>query len=267
MKQSTVAILVSCLTTGQAFVTTSTIKTQNIRSFDSALTMTVSDFSDNSSSSSADELPPLRKSKAPEMSEAIPFLARPKVLTKELAGDFGFDPLNFAKNREALWYYREIEIKHARLAMLAAAGWPTSELLDRPIADYFNLPSVLDDMDRAPSPLSLMLGDGSDVRPEFWGFCLGLTAAIDSYQTHRSRTQTDYTPGDLGWDPLQCAATEESKKQMQLAEMQNGRLAMLGVTGFAVQEFVIPQAVVEETPVFFQPITETAELLLKSILE
>jgi hypothetical protein len=121
MKQSTAAILVTCLTTGQAFVTTSTIKSQNIRSFDSALTMTVSDFSDNSGSRSPGEVPAPRKSNAPEMSEAIPFLARPKVLTKELAGDFGFDPLNFAKNRESLWYYREIEIKHARLAMLVSS--------------------------------------------------------------------------------------------------------------------------------------------------
>ena len=118
-------------------------------------------------------------------------------------------------------------------------------------------------MDRVPS----LFDSSSAVRPEFWGFCLGLTAAIDSYQTHRSRTQVDYTPGDLGWDPLQCAATEVSKKQMQLAEMQNGRLAMLGVTGFAVQEYVIPQAVVEETPFFFLPVTETAEMFLKSILQ
>ena len=118
-------------------------------------------------------------------------------------------------------------------------------------------------MDRAPSLL-----DTTTVRPEFWGFCLGLTAAIDSYQTHRSRTETDYTPGDLGWDPLQCAATEVSKKQMQLAEMQNGRLAMLGVTGFALQEYVLSsQAVVDETPFFFKPITETAEMLFKSLLE
>jgi Chlorophyll A-B binding protein len=146
----------------------------------------------------------------------------------------------------------------------AAAGWPTSELLDRPIAEYFNVPSVLDDMDRVPSFVN---GNLDQVSPEFWGFCLGLTAAIDSYQTQRSRTQKDYTPGDLGWDPLQCASTETSKREMQLAEMQNGRLAMLGVTGYAVQEFIVPQAVVEETPFFFQPLTETVEAVLKGLLE
>jgi hypothetical protein len=153
----------------------------------------------------------------------------------------------------------------------AAAGWPTSEILDRPIAEYFNLPSALDDMDRVP-----FWGNGNldQIRPEFWGFCLGLTAAIDSYQTQRSRTQKDYTPGDLGWDPLNLVSSvtassqESSRKQdLQLAEMQNGRLAMLGVTGFAVQEFVVSQGVIDETPIFFQPLTETAETFLKGILE
>ena len=30
-------------------------------------------------------------------------------------------------------FLREAEVKHARLAMLAAAGWPLSELLDGPL--------------------------------------------------------------------------------------------------------------------------------------
>lgn len=147
----------------------------------------------------------------------------------------------------------------------AAAGWPTSELLDRPIAAYFNIPSVLDDHDRVPS---LLNGGLEKVRPEFWGFCLGLTAAIDSYQTQRSRSQIDYTPGDLGWDPLNFAKEgTESRAKLQLAEIQNGRLAMFGVTGFAVQEAVGHSAVVDETPVFFHPITETVEIILKGLVQ
>ena len=54
----------------------------------------------------------------PKMSTSIPFLRRPAVLTGELAGDVGFDPLGLAKNRESLFEYREAEMKHARLAML-----------------------------------------------------------------------------------------------------------------------------------------------------
>jgi hypothetical protein len=52
-------------------------------------------------------------------SEAIPFLKCPDVLVDcDLAGNVGFDPLGFAKNKEQLMEYREAEIKHARLAML-----------------------------------------------------------------------------------------------------------------------------------------------------
>ena len=40
-----------------------------------------------------------------------------------LAGDAGFDPLNFAQNSKRLFVLREAEMKHARLAMLAAVGW------------------------------------------------------------------------------------------------------------------------------------------------
>lgn len=56
-------------------------------------------------------------------SQSIPFLRRPQHLTQEYAGDVGFDPLNMATSREQLTYYREAEVKHGRLAMLAAAGW------------------------------------------------------------------------------------------------------------------------------------------------
>jgi hypothetical protein len=70
----------------------------------------------------------------PKMSQSLPFLPRPIALTGELAGDVGFDPLGFAKSSEELMNFREAELKHARLAMLAAAGWPISEVLDKKIA-------------------------------------------------------------------------------------------------------------------------------------
>ena len=67
-------------------------------------------------------------------SEALPFMPRPQALDGSLAGDVGFDPLGFAKSSCDLMNYREAEIKHSRLAMLAASGWPLSELFDKKIA-------------------------------------------------------------------------------------------------------------------------------------
>lgn len=47
----------------------------------------------------------------------------PLILDGTLAGDVGFDPLGFAKSSKTLYWMREAEVKHGRLAMLAAVGW------------------------------------------------------------------------------------------------------------------------------------------------
>ena len=86
----------------------------------------------------------------PAMSQSMPFMAQPAVLIGALAGDVGFDPLGFAKTETDLMNYREAEVKHARLAMLAAAGWPLSEVFDRKIAATLGMESPLDGFDRVP---------------------------------------------------------------------------------------------------------------------
>merc|ERR1719353_2294271 len=72
----------------------------------------------------SDEVPP---------PPAAPSMAALKVGNKVLAGDWGFDPLQLG-DPEKLSFYREAEIKHARLAMLAAAGWPLAEKLNGPLS-------------------------------------------------------------------------------------------------------------------------------------
>eukprot|EP00536_Pseudo-nitzschia_multiseries_P000125 jgi/Psemu1/155308/gw1.3.269.1 len=191
------------------------------------------------------------------MSESIPFLKCPAVLAESsLAGNVGFDPLGLATSDELLMDYREAEIKHARLAMLAAVGWPISELEDRDIADYFHVSSVLDDGDRVPSMLN---GGMERIDPRFWGFCLGMTAAIDLYGVSKSRRSADdYFPGNIGFDPLNLFPPDrEGREKMKLAEIKHGRVAMLGVVGYVVEEYVTKMAVVDDTPILFQPITET----------
>merc|ERR1712127_712121 len=136
-----------------------------------ALTPTeMSDMSDMPESEPEPELP--------MMSESLPFMERPAFLTGELAGDVGFDPIGFVKSEEDLMNYREAEIKHGRLAMLAAAGWPLSELLDKKIATALNLSSVLDSSDRVPS---LLNGGLDKISPLYWIGCLAAAAAIDGY--------------------------------------------------------------------------------------
>ncbi|KAL9186490.1 hypothetical protein ACHAXT_005728 [Thalassiosira profunda] len=195
-------------------------------------------------------------------SQSLPFLRRPQHLTGQYAGDVGFDPLGLASNPEQLTYYREAEVKHGRIAMLAAAGWPLSELFDRPLANLvdedfgLDLSPMVDGMDRAPSPFN---GGMGAISPLWWGFCLGLTAAIDLQGIRNSRYTgadegADYLPGDYGFDPLGFyPADEDGQRNMQLAEIKHGRLGMLAVAGFAAQECVGGMGVVDETPAFFHP--------------
>ena len=203
--------------------------------------------------------------KGKQMSESIPFLKCPPVLAESgLAGNVGFDPLGLATSEEQLNDYREAEIKHARLAMLAAVGWPLSELEDRDIASYFNIPSVLDDGDRVPSILN---GGMERIDPRFWGFCLGMSAAIDMYGISKARRESpDYFPGNLGFDPLNLFPPDrEGRENMKLAEIKHGRVAMVGVTGYVLEEYFTKMAVVDDTPILFQPITETVEEVIGSV--
>ncbi|CAM9579185.1 unnamed protein product, partial [Hapterophycus canaliculatus] len=51
----------------------------------------------------------------------------------------------------------------------------------------------------------------------------------------------DYSPGDLGFDPLGIKPkTEADLVTMQTKELNNGRLAMIGIAGMLVQELVNP---------------------------
>lgn len=182
-------------------------------------------------------------SASPDMSMALPFLQRPAMLDGTVAGDRGFDPFNFSSNDQALQWYRNSEIKHARLAMMAAVGWPLAELWNKSI-------------DRAPSVLNGGLGK---VSPVFWASLLTVLSAVELLGIFNENREGEiYVPGDYGFNPLRLfGQSDEQRKFSAEAEIFNGRLAMLAIFGFAMQEFVTKTPVIEQTPLFFKPIWET----------
>jgi hypothetical protein len=141
-----------------------------------------------------------------------------------LAGDVGFDPLQLADNSEKLAWYREAEIKHARLAMLAAFGWPASEI--------FNFGKLLTNDGRAPSLLNGGLGE---VNLVYWAGVAALAVYWESIgldkQYLAGTRPKDYLPGMLGFDPLGA-----DSPGMRNAEIVNGRVAMVAITAFALEE-------------------------------
>jgi len=191
-----------------------------------------------------------------EMSLSLPFLTRPKMLDGSLPGDRGFDPLNFSKDRESLAWYRNAEIKHARIAMLAAIGWPISELWDEKLAEAFGLRPLVDFEDRVPSILN---GGLSHTPLTFWIITIMVTAAIeivDIMNINGAKEKgVEYSPGDLGFDPFNLfGESSEERFYKKEAELFNGRLSMLAITAFAVQEWWTKIAVINETPFLFKPL-------------
>lgn len=182
-----------------------------------------------------------------EMSASLPFLRRPALLDRTLPGDRGFDPFNFASTPSNLLWQRKAEIKHARLAMLGVAGWLSAELLHGPIAQAFNLPTMLASSERVPS----ILNDGlvHAAFPAFWIGTIALAAVIEIGESVEENKSMKLDPADMGFDPLGLGgATRKEKFFMKEAELFYGRLGMLAITGFAVQEFFLHSAVVNQMP-------------------
>jgi hypothetical protein len=137
--------------------------------------------------------------------------------------------------------------------------------MDRSIANFFGAPAMLDDGDRVPTILN---GGMGKISPQWWGFCLGLCAAIDMYGLAKARRGgKDYFPGDLGFDPFNFFPDDkESQERLKLAEIKHGRTAMMGVLGYVVEEYATKMAVVDDTAILFQPITETIEEVIVGVI-
>jgi hypothetical protein len=197
-----------------------------------------------------------------DMSASLPFLRRPEMLDGSLPGDRGFDPFNFSSDPSALTWYRDSEIKHARLAMLAAVGWPIAELFHNGIASNLDLKPILALQDKVPSVLN---GGLALTSPLFWIAAIGAAGALEAIAT-KNINDGNTEPGDYGFDPFGFlkGKTEAQKFFVKEAEIFNGRLAMLAITGFALQEWFTNMAVIDQTPIFFKPFGDVVAQLLES---
>jgi len=137
--------------------------------------------------------------------------------------------------------------------MLAALGWPTAELLNKPLSAALGVPSLLTKAGESPSILNGGLGG---VPPIYWAAVFALAIYVENKtldtQLKIGKRDPNYLPGMLNFDPLGA-----DSPTMRAAEITNGRIAMIAITAFAIEEFAFKTPVVLETPVFFQPIWST----------
>ena len=213
-----------------------------------------------------DELKPFKDQFVPEFVTAVPSYLDGKTYQ----GDNGFDPwalvaladqtpdqlmgLVWAKDRKArleamspeeratsVAWMREAELKHARLAMLAAAGWPIQELLNPLRATGGRAPSLFNgQLLENALPVAVVFGALAFLEFQTKGSSAGATKKVIDYRAPEA--------GDYGFDPLAEYTQSFPVREMQLAEIKHGRAAMMGITGFAVQEALWGSPVIEQTP-------------------
>ena len=144
--------------------------------------------------------------------------------------------------------YREAELKHGRVCMLAFLGFLVGENFN----PLFN--------NQITGPAIYQFQQAEKILPFFWTpvlFTVGLVEGqtiLNGWEPPSGRDiggrailRKEYVNGDLGFDPLGLASRYDFD-EIRTKELQNGRLAMLGVAGVVAQELVTGQAVLARHP-------------------
>jgi hypothetical protein len=76
------------------------------------------------------------------------------------------------------------------------------------------------------------------ISPLFFVTILLFTSTVE-FKAVRKLPSGKYVSGDLGFDPLALysGATADKQRDLELKELNNGRLAMMAVAGYVAQEF------------------------------
>jgi len=183
-----------------------------------------------------------------ERSAAIPYLPRAKPLDGTVPGDYGFDPFflsaipkNFAgfiqppsweetEGIDTLYWMREAELKHGRIAMLAVTGWISVDLGAR-------FPLAGEPFDSVPSSFlahDVMVSNG------IFGFMLLAIGMVEfctsgAVLVQVSKGEIERDAGDYKFGDKYLPADEKAAFEMKVKEINNGRLAMLAFSGIATQ--------------------------------
>ena len=160
-----------------------------------------------------------------------------------------FDPLNLAEKATdaALQRYREAELAHGRVAMLAVIGFFVGEKVEGS--------SFLFDASISGPAITHI----TQVPDGFWAVIIAFIGAAEASRAQEGWVdpadcpvdqpgllKEDYMPGDLKFDPLGLKPEDaEEFAIMQTKELQHGRLAMLAAAGFLAQEAVDGKGIIE----------------------
>ena len=153
-----------------------------------------------------------------------------------------FPPVDLCPTDKRLFMkWRESEVKHGRIAMLAVLGVIVGE------GGFGFLKEV-------SGPAIYQFQQADSLIPAFTANVIGLTLAVEGFNIVKgwespkeTEAAGDYlaalkptqTPGDVRFDPIGLKPKNaKDLKAMQTKEINNGRLAMLGIAGIVAQELV-----------------------------
>jgi len=154
------------------------------------------------------------------------------------AGDFDPAGLLEGTSKAEVMRWREAELTHGRVGMLASAGFLVQEGF-HPLFSADNGPAIQQIPQLPPwlwFGMTLGIGICESLRIQ-----KGWANPYDGPERSQNEfmLKEDYTPGDLGFDPLGLAPTDPAEfRVMQEKELSHGRLAMLAAAGFLAQEAV-----------------------------
>jgi len=155
-----------------------------------------------------------------------------------------FDPLGISTNLDEgkILFYREAELKHGRVCMLASLGFLVGENFHPLFGGNIDVPSYVAFQE---TPLEKFWYIAAAVMlfvegfPNFAPFNspAGEGWAYKDNQAFSMKLGEGRVPGDYGFDPLGLKPKDGAKfLEMQNKELNNGRLAMIAMAGMVGQE-------------------------------
>lgn len=149
-----------------------------------------------------------------------------------------FDPIGFAQTGISLndvKRFREAEVQHGRVAMIATLGYFGGEAVNGPFGAAGPANDQLQQLPFGVVPIMGLIIGALEIRRASIGWVEPNPNVFDTLFALRE----NYYPGDVGFDPLGLKPTDAAGfATMQTKELQNGRLAMIGAAGMCAQELV-----------------------------
>ena len=152
-----------------------------------------------------------------------------------------FDPAGLSNDVSAseLKRYREAELTHGRVAMLASLGFLVQEKFHPLFSGDTDIA-----INQVPQlPIWLWAGMLAGIAgAEQTRIAKGWQKLDQRSYTASESLREGYMPGDLGFDPFKIKPQDPEKLlDMQEKELSHGRLAMIAAMGFLAQETVTGQ--------------------------